>query len=183
MPKLERLEWLAPLADGRGVTLSDDPAADLFLAEDPNALLLGVLYDSQYATRKAFAAPLRLKERLGHLDMTTIAAADPEEFLAAFRQKPALHRFPGKFARLTQQLAAVIASEYGGDASRLWREAVEVDSLGRRLMALPAFGVEKTDWTVGMLGRLGWLPYEGWEEYRAQPARKKPTSSGASPNP
>src|SRR5690242_21824489 len=108
MPKLERLEWLVPLSEGRGVTLSDDPAADLFLAEDPNALLLGVLYDSQFATRKAFAAPLRLKERLGHLDMGRLAATDPDELLAIFRQFPALHRFPAKFAGLTQQLAQAL---------------------------------------------------------------------------
>lgn len=170
MPKLERLDWLAPLTEGRGITLSDDPAADLFLAEDPNALLLGVLYDSQYATRKAFAAPLRLKERLGHLEMLRLTA-DSDELLTAFRQKPALHRFPAKFAGLTQQLAAAIIERYGGDGSRVWTEAQDVADLGSRILALPAFGVDKTNWTVGMLGRLELLPYGGWEDYRVSVRR------------
>jgi len=169
MPKLERLSWLVPLSEGRGVTLSDDPAADLFLAENPNALLLGVLYDSQYATRKAFAAPLRLKERLGHLDMAVLASDDQSALVEVFSQKPALHRFPYKFATLTQKLAGAIVSDYGGDAGRIWREAADVSELGSRIMALPAFGVEKTNWTVGMLGILGLLPYDGWAEYRVQP--------------
>lgn len=168
MPKLERLEWLVPLSEGRGITLSDDPAADLFLAEDPNALLLGVLYDSQYATRKAFAAPLRLRERLGHLDPVRLAAED-EAVLLAFRQKPALHRFPAKFAGLTQRLAQTLVQEYSGDASRIWLEATDVSHLGQRLLALPAFGVDKTNWTVGMLGKLGMLPYDGWDSYRTGP--------------
>jgi hypothetical protein len=43
------------------------------------------------------------------------------------------------------------------------------------LIALPAFGVEKTNWTVGMLGTLGMLPFAGWEGYRApEPKKKKP---------
>jgi uncharacterized HhH-GPD family protein len=172
MPKLERLDWIAPLSEGRGVTLSDDPAADRLLAEDPNALLLGVLYDSQYSTRKAFAAPFRLKERLGHLDMARLGEEDPSVVLASFAQKPALHRFPNKYATLTQQMARAIAQRYGGDSSRIWTETSDVTELGNRLLELPAFGVEKTNWTVGMLGRLGWLPYDGWQEYRASPPKR-----------
>lgn len=173
MPQLERLSWIAPLSEGRGVTLSDDPAADLFLAEHPNALLLGVLYDSQYPTRKAFAAPLRLKERLGYFDMARLAAEDPAVVHEVFAHKPALHRFPRKFAALTQALAAEIASRYGGHASRIWTESADVAQLGDRLMQLPAFGVEKTDWTVGMLGTLGWLPFADWKDYRARPPKRR----------
>lgn len=177
MPKLERLEWLAPLSEGRGITLSDDPAADLFLAENPNALLLGVLYDSQYATRRAFATPLRLRERLGHFDVERLAR-DDEAILVAFREKPALHRFPAKFAGLTQKLARTLVAEYGGDASRIWLEAADVTDLAARLMALPAFGIEKTNWTVGMLGTLGILPYGGWENYRTGSKREERDAGG-----
>jgi uncharacterized HhH-GPD family protein len=172
MPKLERLSWLHPLSEGRGVTLTDDPAADFFLAEDPNALLLGVLLDSQYPTKIAFASPLKLRQRLGHLNMETVAASDPEVLVAVFREKPALHRFPAKFAALTQQLAAHLQEHYGGDASRLWRESANVEDLGGRVLALPAFGVEKANWTVGMLGTLGLLPFTGWEEYRVTPPKR-----------
>jgi uncharacterized HhH-GPD family protein len=176
MPQLERLDWIAPLSEGRGVTLSDDPEADLFLAQDPNALLLGVLYDSQFSTRRAFAAPLRLERRLGHLDMARLAAEDTTELVAAFRQSPALHRFPRKFAEMTQQVAAAVVSDYGGDSARIWTEARDVDDLGDRLMSLPCFGVEKTNWTVGMLGRLGYLPFGGWEEYRVTPRKRAKAS-------
>lgn len=175
MPKLERLEWIAPLSEGRGVTLSDDPNADLFLAEENNALLLGVLYDSQLATRRAFAVPLRLKERLGHFDINRLAEPDSAEVLAAFSQKPALHRFPRKFAALTGQLATVIVSDYGGDAGRIWREAATVDVLAERLLDLPAFGIEKTNWTVGMLGALEMLSFDGWHDFRATPRKRKRT--------
>lgn len=178
MPKIERLEWIAPLTEGRGVTLTSDPAADLFLAQDPNALLLGVLYDSQYATRQAFAIPLKLRDRLGHLDMAALAGAEPSMLMEVFSRKPALHRFPNRCAVLTQQFATVIVTTYGGDSSRLWRESANADELATRVRALPAFGPEKTTWTVGMLGTLGILPFEGWRGYqaKAEKATKKKTT-------
>jgi uncharacterized HhH-GPD family protein len=165
MPKLERLDWVRPLSDGLGVTLTDSPEADRFLAEQPNALLMGVMCDSQYQTRRAFAIPYLLRQRLGHFDIRRIAE-DEEEVHEAFTTKPALHRFPNRCAQLTSRLAGTIVESYDADASRLWVEASSVDELGSRLMALPAFGAQKTDWTVGMLGRMGVLNYEGWEEYR-----------------
>lgn len=168
MPKLERLEWVEPLSAGRGVTLSDDEAADRFLAENPFALLLGVLYDSQYSTRRAFSAPYRLAQRLGHLDPASIASMDEDHLMQVFAAKPALHRFPYRYARLTRQIAGIVVTDYAGDASRIWREAGDALTLAKRLMALPAFGQQKTDWTIGMLGRMGVLPFGGWEGFRVR---------------
>jgi uncharacterized HhH-GPD family protein len=164
VPKLERLDWVRPLSEGRGVTLTDDPAADMFLAENPTALLLGVLYDSQFQTRRAFAIPLTLRDRLGHFDVRRLAE-EPESVGRAFTTKPALHRFPNRCAQLTTRFASVIVEEYAADAARVWKEAGSPDQLSGRLIALPAFGPQKTNWTVGMLGRLGLLGFEGWDGY------------------
>jgi uncharacterized HhH-GPD family protein len=68
---------------------------------------------------------------------------DPGELEAAFREKPAVHRFPGNMARRVQELCATIVSEYGGDASRVWTEAKDSDDLRRRIGALPGFGEMK----------------------------------------
>ncbi|GAC1474531.1 MAG: hypothetical protein PVSMB7_29650 [Chloroflexota bacterium] len=40
-----------------------------------------------------------------------------------------------------------------------------MEELSRRIMALPSFGSEKTTWTIGMLGTLGLLSYDGWDGY------------------
>lgn len=173
MPKLERLDWVAPLNEGRGVTLTDIPEADRLLAEDPTALLLGVLYDSQFQTRRAFAIPYRLKQRLGHFAVSRLAD-EPDAVHEAFTTKPALHRFPNRCAQLTNRFATVIVDEYAGDSSKVWRESGSAMELAARLMALPAFGPQKTDWTVGMLGRLGVLGFEDWDGFRvSSPARKR----------
>ena len=92
------------------------PEADRLLETDPLALLIGLVLDQQVKMEKAFNGPYDLRERLGHLDAAKIASMDPQKLDAVFRQRPALHRFPGNMARRVQQLCQVIATEYGGDA-------------------------------------------------------------------
>ena len=100
-----------------------DDDADRYLVTDPFALLVGFELDQQVTVQKAFSGPWELRRRLGHLDPARIAATEPEELAAIFRERPALHRFPGAMAERVQALARTIADEYGGDASRVWREA------------------------------------------------------------
>jgi uncharacterized HhH-GPD family protein len=125
---------------GEALWFTDDPAACELLGTDPFALLVGFAIDQQVPVQKAFAGPYVLKQRLGTLDPKTLAATDLEP---AFREKPAIHRFPGSMASRVRELAAVVADEYGGDASRIWREAKDTDDLKRRLGALPGFGPMK----------------------------------------
>ncbi len=120
-----------------------DPEADAFLAQEPLALTIGFVLDQQVAVQKAFSSPLELSRRLGGLDAGRIAAMDPGTLDEAFRAKPALHRFPGNMAKRVQEHCAVIAAEYGGDASRVWTEAVDGSDLHRRIAGLPGFGEMK----------------------------------------
>jgi hypothetical protein len=46
-----------------------------------------------------------------------------------------------------------VAEEYGGDASRLWREAADPDDLKRRIEALPGFGEMKVKALASVLAR------------------------------
>jgi uncharacterized HhH-GPD family protein len=114
--------------------------ADELLAQDPLALLIGFALDQQVPVQTAFSGPLKIKQRLGTLQ---IARRDPGEVEAAFREKPAVHRFPGTMATRVQDLAAVVADEYGGDASRIWNDASDGGELRRRIAGLPGFGEMK----------------------------------------
>jgi len=122
---------------------TDDETACRLLAEDPFALLVGFALDQQVTVQQAFQGPLRLKQRLGTLEPGRIAATDPGRLEGAFREKPAIHRFPGAMATRVQELAATVAEEYGGDAARIWTEAADAADLRRRIGALPGFGEMK----------------------------------------
>jgi uncharacterized HhH-GPD family protein len=123
--------------------LTDSDEANALLARDPLALLIGFALDQQVTVPTAFSGPVKLRERVGTLDAATIAAMDPAELEAAFRERPAIHRFPGAMAKRVQELCAVIADEYGGDASRVWTEAADASDLRKRIGALPGFGEMK----------------------------------------
>src|SRR3954447_7319646 len=42
-----------------------------------------------------------------------------------------------------QDLCALVEEEYGGDASRVWRDAADAAELRKRISALPGFGEMK----------------------------------------
>ena len=104
------------------------------------ALLIGFALDQQVSVQKAFSGPLALKERLGSIDAATVAAADLEP---VFREKPAIHRFPGAMATRVHDLAEHVRDNYDGDAARIWTDAKTSDELRANLEALPGFGEMK----------------------------------------
>jgi uncharacterized HhH-GPD family protein len=119
---------------------TDDPAACELIATDPFALLIGFAIDQQVSVQKAFAGPAVLKERAGTLDPRRLGTMDLGPL---FAEKPAIHRFPGSMAERVRELAVIVAETYGGDASRIWNDAVDGEDLKRRLSALPGYGPMK----------------------------------------
>jgi uncharacterized HhH-GPD family protein len=119
---------------------TDSDAANALLATDPMALLIGFALDQQVQVKKAFSGPEVLRERLGTIDAAAVAAADLDPI---FRERPALHRYPGAMARRVQDLAIHIRDEYDGDAARVWTDAVDTKQLQSNLERLPGFGEMK----------------------------------------
>jgi uncharacterized HhH-GPD family protein len=122
---------------------TDSDEANELIAREPLALLIGFALDQQITVQTAFSGPLRLKQRIGTLDASEIASMDPQVLEDVFRQRPAIHRFPGSMARRVQELCAFVVEEYGGDAERVWTEAADAPDLRRRIGALPGFGKMK----------------------------------------
>ena len=115
----------------------------MLLARDPLALLIGFVLDQQVSVQTAFSGPLKIQQRLGELDAGQIASLDPDRLELVFRERPAVHRFPGSMAGRVRELCAVVEEDYGGDASRLWLEAGDGKELRKRIEALPGFGPMK----------------------------------------
>ncbi len=120
-----------------------DDEADRLNASNPLALLIGFALDQQVPVPKAFSGPLVLERRLGGLDAERIAAMDPGELEQVFREKPAIHRFPGAMAQRVQDLCRTVVEDFDGDASNVWRGAADSADLKRRLESLPGFGEMK----------------------------------------
>jgi uncharacterized HhH-GPD family protein len=146
--------------------LSQDVDADAFLADDPLALLVGMLLDQQFPMERAFASPYELSRRMGvsRLDPAAIAAFDPEQFAALFATPPALHRYPQAMAARVQTVATHVVDAYDGDTARLWLDATSGADLRKRITALPGFGDQKARIFVALLGKQLQVRPEGWRE-------------------
>jgi uncharacterized HhH-GPD family protein len=141
-----------------------DDEADRLLVSDPFALLVGFVLDQQITVQKAFSGPADIRRRLGHLDPARIAQTDPAELDRVFRERPAIHRFPGNMARQVQALASAIATTYRGDAGRIWREARDGADLEARLRALPSIGEMKAKTILAVLAKRFGLELPGLSE-------------------
>jgi uncharacterized HhH-GPD family protein len=129
-------------------TASDE--ANQLIATDPLALLVGFALDQQVSVQKAFSGPLELSRRLGAFDAETLASSNLEP---VFRERPAIHRFPGSMAGRVQELAAHIRDHYGGDASRVWTEVGDAEELHANLAELPGFGEMKIKSLAAVLAK------------------------------
>jgi uncharacterized HhH-GPD family protein len=146
--------------------ITGDPEADALLGRDPLALLLGMLLDQQVPMESAFAGPHKLQQRLGGLDAGAIASMDPADLVAAFKQRPAVHRFPGSMAARAQQLCQVLSTTTAAGPTPCGRGG-ERSGAGRRLEALPGFGTEKARIFAAVLGKRLAVRPPGWEEAAA----------------
>ncbi|GHJ49666.1 (Fe-S)-cluster assembly protein [Catellatospora sp. TT07R-123] len=146
--------------------LAQDSDADKLLAEDPFALILGMLLDQQQPLEKAFKGPYLLAQRMGvsRLDPAEIADYDPERFAALYATPPAIHRFPGSMAERSQKLARAIVDGYGGDTATLWTGAGDGKDLLKRLGDLPGFGKMKAQIFTALLGKQFAVQPAGWRE-------------------
>jgi uncharacterized HhH-GPD family protein len=129
---------------------TESEEANRLLVEDPMALLIGFALDQQVTVQKAFMGPLVLRERLGTLDAATIASADLEPL---FRERPALHRYPGMMVGRVRALAEHVRDVYDGDAARIWTEVEDADELRANLQALPGFGTMKVKALASVLAK------------------------------
>jgi uncharacterized HhH-GPD family protein len=129
-------------------TESDE--ANELIASDPMALLIGFALDQQVSVQKAFSGPLALQERVGTLDAAELADIDLDP---VFRERPAIHRFPGNMAKRVHELAVHVRDTYDGDAARVWTDAPDSDALRANLEALPGFGEMKVKALGAVLAR------------------------------
>lgn len=147
---------------GGSLMITGDVAADELLNTDGTALLIGMLLDQQVPMEMAFHGPATLRQRLGHLDASKIAAMSEDSVVAVCCQKPAIHRFPAAMGRRIHGLCNVLVSDYGGRGENLWLGVPTGDELYRRLRSLPGFGEEKSRIFVAVLGKRMGVQPDGW---------------------
>jgi len=138
-----------------GKPLTGNAEADAFLAGVVEGPVLGALFDQQMRAELAFIGAFRLSQRMGGLNMAQIAETDPAAFAAVFRQPPGVHRFGQMMAERTQQLAAHLVKQQGGNVAELWADGPSDSELHARFEKLPGFGPSKAGVLISALDLFG----------------------------
>jgi uncharacterized HhH-GPD family protein len=161
---------------GGTLYITGDRGADEFLNADGTALMLGMLLDQQVPMEWAFTGPARLRERIGHLDATRIAAMAEDDLLAACCQKPAIHRYPAAMGRRIHELCAAITDRFDGRGEQVWGGVRSGAELYERLRSLPGFGDEKSKIFIALLAKRFGVRPDGWEVAAGVFADERPRS-------
>jgi len=147
---------------------TDNEDANRLLAQDPLALVLGMMLDQQFPMERAFLGPYLLRERLERdLEAADLAGLDPDALADVFRGPPAIHRFPGSMAKRAQALCAFVVEQYGGDVTRIWADGADAAEVLKRLQELPGYGKEKSRIFLGILGKRMGVQPGGWQKLAA----------------
>ncbi|MFW0792052.1 HhH-GPD-type base excision DNA repair protein [Gordonia sp. CPCC 205333] len=152
--------------------IAQEPSADELLSSDPFALLTGMLLDQQFPMERAFAGPVKIRDRFGTMEPAAIAATDPEAFADLCSTPPAIHRYGRSMAGRVQQLAQAIVDDYDGDTASLWTGAKSGDDLFARLRALPGFGDQKAKIFVALLAKQLDVKPAGWTKVAGDYSKK-----------
>lgn len=125
--------------------------AEALLRSDPFAFLLAIIFDQSVDAEVAWQAPLRLRDRLGHLDPTDIWNNE-EATRKAISDKPALHRFTNTMTDWVRHAAFMVVG-MGRDVTKLWDDRPTAVDLQERLCAFKGIGQKKAAMAVELLER------------------------------
>jgi endonuclease III len=110
---------------------------------DINSWLFLIIFNQGIRAEDAWAAPVELRRRLGHLNMRRIASMPIARLRRAITSPRSLHRYVGKMPRWLKAAAMKIVREYGGDARNIWRECRTAGEVIERLLDFPGIGAKK----------------------------------------
>ncbi|MDD3340831.1 MAG: endonuclease III [Bacilli bacterium] len=95
--------------------------AKKLLIENPNAFLLGLIADQSVKAEIAWSLPYNLKQRIGTFDFDEIYTKYNETSLEqVLKEKPALHRYPGRISVYIFSAIETILNKHKGNAKNIW---------------------------------------------------------------
>ena len=127
------------------------------------AFLFAVIFDQQIPSEKAWAIPLKLKRRIGHLDIQKIAEINDQELIRIFREPEPLHRYVNKMALWIKSACKKIISKYNGKVENIWSDTKQAKDIINRLDDFDGIGQKKSTMATNFLMDYFKIPIIGWE--------------------
>ena len=105
-----------------------------FLLSNWNAFLIALISDQSVKAEMAWRLPYLLSKRLGYFDFTKIAKQESASSIEALiKEKPALHRYPGRIAEYIMAAIEKIEKEYDSNAENIWKNDLDAEHVVAKL--------------------------------------------------
>jgi len=137
--------------------------AEQLIKDDWNAFLFAVILDQQIGAERAWATPLELKKRLGHLDVFKIAKMDDDELLDIFKKPFKLHRWVNKMPKWIKSACVYLVGQYEGRAENIWKDTKDARIIIERFDDFDGIGQKKSTMAVNFLADYFKIPITNWE--------------------
>jgi endonuclease-3 len=111
-------------APPRIVPFTNEPDADALLNDlqhHPHAFVLASVMDRQIRAERAWLIPHRFSQKLGGFQFRVLQPLSLADVRKLMTEPEPLHRFPERMSQNFHDAIRVIAEDYGGDASNIWR--------------------------------------------------------------
>jgi endonuclease III len=119
----------------------------------PVEFFYAVIFDQGILADRAWKAPEKLKQRLGHLDPHKIAGMAEEELeKKIFVAGKSLHRYR-KIANWLIESSRLLVGRYQGNPTKMWDDNPRSDDLQRRFEEFKGIGQKKASMAANILVR------------------------------
>lgn len=120
---------------------------------EPIEFFYGVIFDQGIIADRAWEAPSKLRQRLGHLDPCKMANMSEEELKKKiFVPGKSLHRYK-KMANWLIESSKLLVNRYDGDPSKIWNDNPRADDLQRRFAEFKGIAQKKASMATNILVR------------------------------
>lgn len=141
-----------------GNVFTKNTEADQLIKKDWNAYLFAVIFDQQIKAERAWAIPLELKKRLGHLDVNKMASMDDEHFIKVFQKPTPLHRWKNKMPKWIKSACKKLIADYGGLTENIWKDTKDAKKIIERFDNFDGISQKKSTMSVNILVNVFKIP-------------------------
>jgi uncharacterized HhH-GPD family protein len=127
------------------------PIKSITDAETANAFLFGLIFNQNQRAEQAWAAPYKLKERLGTLEPERILCIPLGTLVDKISERPALHPFAFTMGKSIYAACVLLQEKYNSDARNIWRRKRSASEVLKRLKEFRGIGEHKAQVGVFLL--------------------------------
>ena len=123
------------------------------LERRPHAFVLACIMDRQIKAERAWAIPYEMSKRLGGFSFSRLTRLEYRDVQRAMARPTKLHRYVDTMSRSFHDAVGRIATEYGGDASRIWADRPSSADLVYRFLQFSGVGPKIATMAANILAR------------------------------